>query len=1427
MARQYQKTNWQNTPSTATPLSADNLNHIEDGIYDLETKVENNASAVSDLQSGKVDKVIGKGLSKNDFTDAYKTQIDDNTQDISINKSLIQSNTQSINNLYDIKVNKVTGKGLSTNDFTNNDVDKLRNDTYTKSETRGLVSKAYHPAGTIHVEDLVSSVLVNANLNNVYNLDGDGTTSNLFIEGAGHPLKDGTNIGVINFGTDESPNILFDDLGGFVDLSGYATTSAMNTALADKVDKISGKGLSTNDFTDIYKSQIETNQANVLTIFDRLETKVDKVTGKGLSTNDFTAEYINAINDNTDNISDNTIAIQTNATNITALQNNKVDKVVGKGLSTNDFTNNFKKGIAISQELAYDRATIPQPNLDADFHTVNGERSVIYQGNAYTFHTMTYNPISKKYVYGILCNPVYQGGLFFCEVDNPASDRHNWLDTTTFPTDILINGDIYTAVMPTGEAYYVSYSYNNNDEKELVYCNALDSSRLDYWIKTEIIINSIFNVGNYIFYVADNKVYKYEFAHGSVELDFDTVPFAYTYGGGRCIALTKNQYNVISAFMSYDGIEWTKVNFPSINKTNKPSGLIYDHGIFLFYQEDDEYVITSKDGFSWEKHKLSIDMTEFRENFMIFDEIGWGGGIFYACVNSVDEGHYDDYTIWTSQDGYTWEQTVKYLEDEIDNKTDYYNGTYLISVAQNLYYPTYRLDGVYGKDDVYTKSESDNKYVAKETGKGLSTNDYTTADKTKLAGISEGATQTIANPADTATETLSKLEVGGVVYDVPQGASGATELSELTDVNLTDVEDNNILQYDETANKWKNSNALQGSKTATGNPLTIEDAAPVNAVNLSMDLESIQDLHGYDYPWVGGAGKNKLPMTVDGIKAANTSGTWNGNVYSIHNGTIEVLVDNDNNVIGIKANGTPSPQLEFYMPVVSNLGNVIINGCTASGSDSTYFITSKQGSTWSSLYDYGNGYEREITSNESVVIVIRSGYNAQNLIFQPMIRLSTETDATFAPYTNKASISGRSEEAIQRVGKNLLKPQTTRNLKFGGSASTGYTLQQPSNTSLLMCGEVKVEGLNSVYLSGDLSALNSSTFRYTFTSEYPNVGVETFNSGAVGTNNAITVPTNAKWLVWGSGKTETQVSDEGGYTKLSNSAMINAGTTATTYEPYKGKTYTIQLGQTVYGGQLDVTRGKMVVDRGYAEFDGSSDENWVFAFISNSFYQAQLPFNSMKNSIGIISNAFETISTADRGLKNGIVEFTDYEIRVALLSDFGITSAELWKTWLSSNPLQVVYKLATPFTIDLTPQQIKLLENINTLYTDYEGDTITIEYQPNNAIGEAVRVVEESYDPEFAVRPVLKKKAFSGTTDSDGSVTLINASDIPSNHRIIPLQITDMTIGGSAGTYFVEYEPYNSGDSVKGYCYTYYNGSQITPVGTVVTGNFYYYDLEG
>jgi len=58
-------------------------------------------------------------------------------------------------------------------------------------------------------------------------------------------------------------------------------------------------------------------------------------------------------------------------------------------------------------------------------------------------------------------------------------------------------------------------------------------------------------------------------------------------------------------------------------------------------------------------------------------------------------------------------------------------------------------------------------------------------------------------------------------------------------------------------------------KTATGNPITLTDAANANAEELSMTIEPIQDLHGYSKPWLGGGGKNIAH--IDSTKIYSTS----------------------------------------------------------------------------------------------------------------------------------------------------------------------------------------------------------------------------------------------------------------------------------------------------------------------------------------------------------------------------------------------------------------------------------------------------------------------------------------------------------------------------------------------------------------------------
>ena len=152
--------------------------------------------------------------------------------------------------------------------------------------------------------------------------------------------------------------------GGSSDLSSYYTKTETNNLLDNKVDKVSGKGLSTNDFTDAYKQQIDDNKtaietlngdssivgsvdSKVATAYSNATSytdtecakKVDKVSGKGLSTNDFTDELKTKLN-NLENYDDTALGnrVTANENAITVLNgdttvNGSVDKKVATCLT--------------------------------------------------------------------------------------------------------------------------------------------------------------------------------------------------------------------------------------------------------------------------------------------------------------------------------------------------------------------------------------------------------------------------------------------------------------------------------------------------------------------------------------------------------------------------------------------------------------------------------------------------------------------------------------------------------------------------------------------------------------------------------------------------------------------------------------------------------------------------------------------------------------------------------------------------------------------------------------------------------------------------------------------------------------------------------------------------------------------------------------
>lgn len=86
------------------------------------------------------------------------------------------------------------------------------------SAIQTALSSIYTPRGDITCAELTSSLLIDANVGNVYETSDSGTTTALFLQGAGVPISAGSNVGIINAG---QGRILFNLMANAFDLTAY------------------------------------------------------------------------------------------------------------------------------------------------------------------------------------------------------------------------------------------------------------------------------------------------------------------------------------------------------------------------------------------------------------------------------------------------------------------------------------------------------------------------------------------------------------------------------------------------------------------------------------------------------------------------------------------------------------------------------------------------------------------------------------------------------------------------------------------------------------------------------------------------------------------------------------------------------------------------------------------------------------------------------------------------------------------------------------------------------------------------------------------------------------------------------------------------------------------------------------------------------
>lgn len=202
------------------------------------------------------------------------------------------------------------------------------------------------------------------------------------------------------------------------------------------------------------------------------------------------------------------------------------------------------------------------------------------------------------------------------------------------------------------------------------------------------------------------------------------------------------------------------------------------------------------------------------------------------------------------------------------------------------------------------------------------------------------------------------------------------------------------------------------------------------------------------------------------------------------------------------------------------------------------------------------------------------------------------------------------------------------------------------------------------------------------------------------------------------------VNSSEGVTSTIYDFQITRSSTAVDYEPYRGNEFTVDLGQTVYHGNLDWNTGVLTIDCTKITFTG--DE--VFERVTGTpnpngtIFVEYTASAQLKNYGGLGASYFKTVFgisshftkansgyAADVPLNSFYWSHKDSRLRVCYgLPDNGSVANDL-KAFLAAEyakgtPVEFVCELETPIVVQLTPQEILALADTNILFSS-TGDT--------------------------------------------------------------------------------------------------------------------------
>ena len=480
-------------------------------------------------------------------------------------------------------------------------------------------------------------------------------------------------------------------------------------------------------------------------------------------------------------------------------------------------------------------------------------------------------------------------------------------------------------------------------------------------------------------------------------------------------------------------------------------------------------------------------------------------------------------------------------------------------------------------------------------------------------------------------------------------------------------------------------------KTVTGNPITVNDAVAQNVMALLAEFVPAQDLHGYSEPWPAGGGKNIFDAST--VPAENKY--VNAQTGKLQTPSSETTRFRHSTYIPIR--GGESYYFGAVMSSATSAGIAFYSEAAEAG-----YIS---GLSNSQLISSDNVFTAPATATHvRVSINIGESYNPE---WETTVYVTLNSNPhEWSPYSNVCPITGYTGVTVTREGKNIFD-------------------------------EANADWVNQQYL--DASGQESSSQAYRYTNNYIQVDASTqyaFSYNKTNTpSSALTVceydenktfiqrqapiaETTATGTLSGTMTTTATTK----YIRFSISRLYSAniqiekGNAATTYQPYGAPaTVSVTFPNTVYGGTVDFTTGMVTVDKAYKHC--TKDDTWYLRGGNNDYLAVKLgELNTIiAGADNTYCDTFPYVSISVNNTNKGIATSNSSSYGGAFLNvrptwaEPAITLQD-FIDWITNNPFDVVYALATPIEIPLTPQTLAMLAGTNILQSA-DGKTITLTYK--------------------------------------------------------------------------------------------------------------------